>query len=390
MTAVGRLTRLVAALSKAAQEDAAQEDAAQEDESDGGINANRLSSAIHLHPQTWSRSLTSSLEGWRRDPDRLADAEETLKAPALRGALPSILVITPSDTPAPLLNATIASCALDRPIVLRPSHQHRVFASLWLDRLNQATPAPIRLDDAACPKDFQRVIAYGADETMANLSKESANGAFHGHGERTSLAYVECEDAGESARIAVLAAIRDIVVWDGRGCLTPSTVFVAGDAASFADVLARMLQDAERESPRELPPPGVSLALHAARSDCKMRGGRVLGSPQSTAWTVLHEPAAAPDEAAAAHDAVLGAALGWRLVRVKSILSWEAFRTAWTPNASRIESIGLAIADERILAARLNELGPRGEILGRMQSPSLARSQSGQPSLLELLSTVCG
>ncbi len=105
-------------------------------------------------------------------------------------------------------------------------------------------------DEITCaeelPREVDRVIAYGSDETLAAIASSLAPGvAFEGRGHGFGLSYAH-SPSPEAARAVAL----DVALHDQRGCLSPQTVFVRGDAAAFARPLHDALAEVERELPR--------------------------------------------------------------------------------------------------------------------------------------------
>lgn len=331
-----------------------------------------LADAAGMAASTFRASLMASIAGWRRDPEATSAARG-------RGAgRPPIVVVTPSDTPAPLLNATAAAILTGRALYLRPSRQGRRFAEAWAALFPGDTRALIRILD---PEEkvsgaTAGTIAYGADETMEVLAAACGEEPFHPHGDRFSIALL---DPGAPCDVEDL--VRPLVPWDGRGCLTPRLVGVlTGERGGrerhdfvlqTARRLASALRDAERIAPRSRPPDGLCLALHETFAECRIRGGVVLGPERGTAWSVLVEPAP-----------VLETTPGWRTVRVVPLASAAEFRAFMEPAWSRVEAVGVGATGWGFASTLYAE---KAEPLGMMQSPSLARRQSGQPSLLELL-----
>lgn len=90
------------------------------------------------------------------------------------------------------------------------------------------------------------VVASGSDATMASLAPR-LGAKLLAHGARASCIVVG-PDAGDVAADVA----RDVALYDQRGCLSPHVVYVAGDAAAFADWLARALATQPASGPSTL------------------------------------------------------------------------------------------------------------------------------------------
>ncbi len=328
----------------------------------------RLAAAADLSPATLRLSLDRSLEGWRRDPGVL----DAAPPPSARHPL---VVVTPADTPAPLLNATACALVLGRELSVRPSSRRRAFAEEWRAFLGEAFPDAVgfTIVEEMGAHAGARVIAYGSDDTMGAIARIIEAESFVAHGDRFSVACLAGMHGGQEES-AIAGLVRDIVPWDGQGCLTPLLVGVSPDGMeNVGRLIAERMAAAETLYPRTLPPPEVGAALHESRAACRARGGRVLASPRGTAWTVLMECAPRAE-----------ATPGWRSVRLVPVEGPAAFRKLLEPVWPHVEAVGLPgtlgqdCAEHDLFEGRI-------EVLGWLQSPSFARRQSGNPSLLELL-----
>lgn len=122
--------------------------------------------------------------------------------------------------------------------------------------------------------DAPLVVVMGGDDTIRELARGVSSGAqYLGFGSRYSAAV--CEDAGDAEAVA-----RDLVLHDGRGCMSPGLV-LAHDA-DVANALAQALEAAQAKWPRGR----LSDAEHAAirsRGALARVSGRVV---QGDAWAV--------------------------------------------------------------------------------------------------------
>ncbi|MCX6910200.1 MAG: hypothetical protein NTY01_19445 [Verrucomicrobia bacterium] len=133
----------------------------------------------------------------------------------------------------------------------------------------------------------QAVVAYGDDETIATLQAKT-KAAFFDFGHRISIGVVNlCHSAFRIPHSAITAAAaRDASMWDQQGCMSPQCFYVNGDAAAFAEALAREMERFDRRWPRAALPFEDAAAIARARNEWRFRG-RVWASKGSTHWTVV-------------------------------------------------------------------------------------------------------
>ena len=159
-----------------------------------------------------------------------------------------------------------------------------------LARVNAALAGRVELtDDREAYQRAKIVVAYGGDETLRTLRKNhrrDANAAFFGFGHRASIGLVNFSCFPLHATHSTLnAAARDASMWDQQGCMSPQCFYVRGDAAAFAEALAREMERFDRQWPRATLPFEDAAALARARNEWSFRG-RVWASKGSTHWTV--------------------------------------------------------------------------------------------------------
>ena len=82
------------------------------------------------------------------------------------------------------------------------------------------------------------LLAFGSDDTLAELDSQipsSLRRSFHGH--RASVAVV----SGQNPTHIAEALAWDLVLYDGRGCMSPSAIFCLGNTEELAQALASAL-----------------------------------------------------------------------------------------------------------------------------------------------------
>lgn len=147
--------------------------------------------------------------------------------------------------------------------------------------------------------DARTVVAYGRSATLAALRDRCAPEAmFFGFGHRTSVAYVARETLATVplARAAAAALARDVVLYDGEGCLSPHAIFVERDGAIAAEAFAAMLGDACDVAAIEFPAGYAALDTavagyrDAARFRAAQGSGAVYGGTIGTHLIVRDPP----------------------------------------------------------------------------------------------------
>ncbi|HEV7732865.1 MAG TPA: acyl-CoA reductase [Candidatus Binatia bacterium] len=187
------------------------------------------------------------------------------------------------------------------------------------------------------------VVASGSDATMQALAPRLGTRLL-AHGARVSCIVVASDDADVAARVA-----SDVALYDQRGCLSPHTVYVVGDASAFAERLAVALATQPAAGP-------ATLEERAAR--------RTLLAVSEWQGDVLHG-----DGVLCGPPAPFRPTCGGRVVRVQEVRSIADVPTLLPSHG--IECVGIAGLDPD--TAALARLGvARVCPVGRMQSPPLA------------------
>ncbi len=125
----------------------------------------------------------------------------------------------------------------------------------------------------------ETVLAFGADETIAELRDSVPLDRFRGYGHRFSVAVVHDERAAE-------ALADDHARYDTRGCFAPAAVFTLGDPERLARALAAAMAEAERRWPRGTVDPALGPEWRRRVGLARVRGTATLGE----AWAVLTMP----------------------------------------------------------------------------------------------------
>jgi hypothetical protein len=163
-----------------------------------------------------------------------------------------VLVILPGNVIGPAIQSAFCAAVAGARATLKASSAERHLGALvaaQFEALGPPLAGCVRADhwsggdlvsEAHALADVDHVIAFGDDATIGQIrSRTEARGVgFIGYGESYSVGYVAQES--DIAQAAQLAA-RDICLFDQRGCMSPQTIYVAGDrgrAVLFARTLA--------------------------------------------------------------------------------------------------------------------------------------------------------
>ncbi|HEY1727817.1 MAG TPA: acyl-CoA reductase [Candidatus Baltobacteraceae bacterium] len=208
------------------------------------------------------------------------------------------------------------------------------------------------------------VVAFGRDESLAEIRRALRPGArFVGYGHRASIGYVSREAlANETlARAAAQGAARDLILYDGEGCMSLHVLFVERDAAIMPHAFAQMLIDAAAvasvEFPaRKLDPRVVTYCTGASFRQALGRGS-VLRTPSADTTLVLDPPHHEPPP------------LLPRILPLYSIDGPDECEEYVRSHGLPLEAFALAAPSETLadLGARLG--AARIARLGEMQSP---------------------
>ena len=147
--------------------------------------------------------------------------------------------------------------------------------------------------------DAGAVVAFGRDDTLRSIrARLRADASFVGFGHRTSVAYIARESLADATRARDVARslARDIVLYDGDGCLSPHAVFCETGGTLDALAFARLLGDACDEAAIEFPAGStamrsdVSRYRDAARFRAAQGDGALFGGTVTSHLIVLEPP----------------------------------------------------------------------------------------------------
>jgi hypothetical protein len=259
--------------------------------------------------------------------------------------------------------------------------------------------------DAALFSEVDCLTATGSDEMLTDVrSRVPIRTRFLGYGHRVSFAYVSGEMLSTySTRRVIRDLANDVTAWNQLGCLSPHVIYVQDDGAlspeGVAEQLAEELARREAEDPRgDIPLPDAN-AIVSRRAVYQLRaamsqesvarisvesafrdtptGVRIWTSPDSTAWTVVHDA-----------DPRFELSCLNRFIYVKGVRQFSEVLRFAEPVRRHISTVAIAAPDSRAieLARELARWGvPRVCPVGRMQDPPFAWRHDGRPALGDLI-----
>jgi len=373
---------------------------------DGLIRTTRLS------PEGLEAGLAAVLGGMRGEPAARLFAEA---AALRRDRWPSgfALVVLASNLPALAVQPLLPALAARRPVLLKSPSAEPLFAPSFVcalaRRLPALKPAVAALtwpggDEALEAPLLERagvVLAYGDEETVADLERRTAEAGgarFVAYGPKTSLGVSGRDAAGTGirgagefredrglARDIIVGLARDVALFDQRGCLSITAVYLEGSepaARDLADALAAELARLARELPPGPADPAAAAAVQQLRAEADLRGlhrPRLEEAPGHSlpvgAGTVIVEP-----------DPAFQPTPGLRTVRVHPIPDLHRLPRLLAPWHGRLQGAALAGATTASLTPALTDLGiSRITAPGALQHPDALWHNGGVSPLNALI-----
>lgn len=288
---------------------------------------------------------------------------------------PLVAHVLASNVPALALPAIAHACLAGAAVVVKSGRRDRLSAPAFVRALATVDPAlAATVVDAYWPggdRDREAtllehatvVVATGSDVTVEALALRSPVRVV-AHGARTSVVAVEL--ARVDVPTVCEAIARDVALHDQRGCLSPHTVWVVGDAGGFAVELTSAFDAAEAELPMGEGSLEERAAVRIALDEAEWQGATVL---TATAGAVVLDarPEGQPQ-------------IGGRVVRVQPLRALADLGSVLP--AGRVECVGLAggPVPPNLIERGVSRVCPPG----RMQRPTLAW-QRGQKAPLRTL-----
>jgi hypothetical protein len=179
----------------------------------------------------------------------LDEARSAELCDAACGSPATTLVFLPGNILGPAVQSAFCAAVAGARAILKTSSAERGLARVVAEQFASADDlgASIEVRDfsggdivaeASALADADAIVAFGEDETIAHIRARAGERPIAGYGESYSVAYLsEGSDIGEAADLVA----RDVCLFDQRGCMSPQTVYVAGDpgrALRFSHALA--------------------------------------------------------------------------------------------------------------------------------------------------------
>lgn len=238
-------------------------------------------------------------------------------------------------------------------------------------------------DDAQSDRDLllaDGVVAFGGDRALVALRGAlRPHARFIGYGHRASIGYVAhaALDDESVARAAARGAARDLVLYDGEGCMSLHALFVERGGAVEPRRFAQLLLDAVAGASIEFPPgrldPRIATYCTGATFRAAQGRGSVLRTGDASATIVIDPP--------------LGEAPPFlpRILPLYVIDEPQECEEYVRSHGLPLEAFAVARPSEALaeLAAGLGAV--RVPLLGEMQAPSPALHHGGRARIADFV-----
>lgn len=157
--------------------------------------------------------------------------------------------VVPANVPNPSVTSVVLGLLADADNAVKLSRRDPGLFGVWLESLAAHDPSlASRVTLFSSPaglvsrlREASLVIAYGSDETVAELKKLSPKGArFVGYGDRVSAAVFSRTSLTDAC---ARAAAYDAWMMDRRGCMSPDAFFVEAGGPVEPEVFAAAVAD---------------------------------------------------------------------------------------------------------------------------------------------------
>jgi hypothetical protein len=248
------------------------------------------------------------------------------------------------------------SLASGAKVHLKAPSEHSEFAAFLTDSFSKASfPISYSTERTLPPSDL--LYAFGTDQSLEEIQGSTLHAKFKGYGHRFSVII-----SGDSEQEAFKVA-KDIIAYDGRGCMAPVGIFCTGDVTRFSAFLFQELLAFHQERPIGVIDPFLKPEIRRRIGLAKIKGqaqvsdvGSVLTLPSRFFF-----PSSLP-----------------RIACVYSIQSIDEAIQILQPWQSHLSSLSTSF-----MAQRLQDLFPRVVSLGRLQSPEFPRLHDGEPMWID-------
>jgi hypothetical protein len=159
-------------------------------------------------------------------------------------------------------------------------------------------------EDAVDLAQFDVVVAFGNDATLARIAKASTPSTFIGYGSKATIGYVSRDALRDDDRAREIAdgAARDLVLYETEGCLSLHALFIenGGEVAPqrFCELLAQAVERAAVEFPPGARDARATARIASARNLAAFRSaigrGAVFSDEGASYLAVLDPPQSEP------------------------------------------------------------------------------------------------
>lgn len=226
---------------------------------------------------------------------------------------------------------------------------------------------------------FDAVVAFGGHDALAAIRARLAPEArFIGYGPKASIGYVarEALASERAARAVARGAARDLVLYDGEGCLSLHALFVEDGAPVAADRFTALLAEAVKSAAVEFPlgERDDQTAARAARARdlAVFRGGPVYSDAEASfmleTGSLDRAPAFAP-----------------RALAVHAVDGSAEMQAYVAHHALPLEACAVASARDDVVAAAIEAGANRIAPFGELQRPPLGHPHGGRPRFSEFV-----
>ena len=249
-----------------------------------------------------------------------------------------------------------------------------------LDRFVRLLPTELKPEmsntlHATWMEEAEAIVIFGSDETVEFFVKHVLpEQRLVAYGHRISLGLI----LGPFDEKVIEGAVRDVLVFDQLGCLSPQLYYIAGDSAEFAKKLAERFNEVfSSNSTISEWTSEIAGSLRSCREEWKFRaatepGVQVWESPDSLDWLVIHDP----------NPCLISNPL-YRTIFVKPIPA--NLRDVLSPIRRQISTIGVHPVDLKAAELAIDLGAQRVCPVGSMQNPAVSWHHDGGPTLANLV-----
>jgi hypothetical protein len=253
-----------------------------------------------------------------------------------------------------------------------------------LDEMREAAKAQSWQGDADAVDlgDFDAVVAFGSDPTLARIAEGIAKRSrFIGYGAKASIGYIGRDALSDEAAARSIAdgAARDVVLYETEGCLSLHALFVERggniEPQQFSSLLAAAVERAAVEFPPGVRDARASARIATARNLAAFRSaggsGSVFSDEHASYLAVLDPPGNEP-------PAYLPRALAIHTVNAPTDAAEYLTR-----HSVPIEAVAVA-GPRPDIEAMIFELGAsRIAAFGDLQRPPATANHGGRPRIAD-------